>query len=51
MTLILISAIKFQLTRLMRGVTVIVEEFVDFPEFQLTRLMRGVTQTSADNPS
>ena len=33
----------FQLTRLMRGVTIDAEKFVAYYEFQLTRLMRGVT--------
>ena len=35
--------LKFQLTRLMRGVTILLLLLLSSPLFQLTRLMRGVT--------
>ena len=39
------GVIKFQLTRLMRGVTCLTAPYwLKLLEFQLTRLMRGVTQ-------
>ena len=38
-----VASAKFQLTRLMRGVTKIKKETVTAITFQLTRLMRGVT--------
>ena len=50
MTLILISAIKFQLTRLMRGVTNTGTVFATPTIFQLTRLMRGVTSDYLNIP-
>ena len=37
------NANKFQLTRLMRGVTSAVIKAMEYRGFQLTRLMRGVT--------
>ena len=42
--------IKFQLTRLMRGVTQFRSVFIYDSSFQLTRLMRGVTLESYDEP-
>ena len=39
-----INLTKFQLTRLMRGVTIAIAVFDVLSEFQLTRLMRGVTE-------
>ena len=42
------SSLSFQLTRLMRGVTIAIAVFDVLSEFQLTRLMRGVTQRKSN---
>ena len=38
---------QFQLTRLMRGVTLKINQYRKYIKFQLTRLMRGVTLESS----
>ena len=38
-----LSSFEFQLTRLMRGVTLPARNRREYAQFQLTRLMRGVT--------